>query len=142
MNRIVVYSILFVGCELFLSCQKYFGEKIIVKYIEIFVFLIYLYGLLYFTFLLRETGNNTLITFQPLRSYRRAFAFDSGFLHVLKQIFTGGLIEGLDSIHIESTETLDGIILNILRFVPFWVHAPLPFEKDRKSTRLNSSHQD
>ncbi len=59
------------------------------------------------------------IRLQPLGAYRGAFIFDSGFLHVIKQIFTEGLSEGLNSIHIESTETLDGIILNILLFVPF-----------------------
>lgn len=73
------------------------------------------------------------IRLQPLGAYRGAFIFDSGFLHVIKQIFTEGLSEGLNSIHIESTETLDGIILNILLFVPFGYMLPCLFKRFQKA---------
>lgn len=134
MNRVIIFSIPVVGCVLFLACLRYcFSKNKHIKYIEIFSFLIYLYGFLYFTFFSREAGDDALIRLQLLKSYKRAFAFDSGFLHVIKQIFTEGLNAGLDSIHIESTETLDGIILNILLFVPFGYMLPCLFKKLQKA---------
>lgn len=134
MYRIIVFGILVVGCVLFLSCLKLlFGKNKYIKYIEIFAFLIYFYGFLYFTFFSREAGDNVLVRLQLLRSYKRAFAFDSGFLHVIKQIFTEGLNSGLNSIHIESTETLEGIVLNILLFVPLGYMLPCIFPKLQKA---------
>lgn len=51
MNRIMVFSILVVGCVLFLSCLKLLlGKNKYIKCIEIFAFFIYFYGFLYFTF--------------------------------------------------------------------------------------------
>ena len=136
MNRSMVFGILVVGCVLFLSCLKFlFGKIKYIKYIEIFAFLIYFYGFLYFTFFSREAGDDVLLRLQLLRSYKRAFAFDSGFLHVIKQIFTEGLNSGLNSIHIESTETLEGIILNILLFVPLGYMLPCIFKKLQKALR-------
>lgn len=82
--------------------------------------------ILYFS---RETGDAAFIRFQRLRSYKRAFVFGSDFLHVIKQIFTKELNLGLNSIHIESTETLEGIILNILFFVPLGYILPCIFKK-------------
>ena len=79
---------------------------------------------MYFTFFSREAGPVAVIRLQPLRAYRLAFTFDAGFFHVIKQIFTQGLSEGFDSIHIESTESLEGIILNILLFIPFGYMLP------------------
>lgn len=40
---------------------------------------------------------------------------------------------GLDSIHIESTEPLERIILNILLFVPFGYMLPCLFKKLQKA---------
>lgn len=134
MNRVIVFSVLVMCCVLFLSCLKHcFSKNKYIKYIEIFAFLIYFYGFLYFTFFSREAGDDVLVRLQLLRSYKRAFAFDSGFLHVIKQIFTEGLDSGLNSIHIESTETLEGIILNILLFVPFGYMLPCIFLKLQKA---------
>lgn len=130
----MVFGILVVGCVLFLSCLKFlFGKIKYIKYIEIFAFLIYFYGFLYFTFFSREAGDDVLLRLQLLRSYKRAFAFDSGFLHVIKQIFTEGLNSGLNSNHIESTKTLEGIILNILFFVPLGYMLPCIFKKLQKA---------
>ena len=70
---------------------------------------------------------------QPLRAYRLAFTFDSGFLHTIKQMFTEGLSAGFDSIHIESKKVLEGIILNILLFIPFGYILPCIFKKLQKA---------
>ncbi len=134
MNRVMVFGVLVVGCVLFLSCLKHcFSRNKYLKHIEIFAFLVYFYGFLYFTFFSREVGDNALVRLQLLRSYKRVFAFDSGFLNIIKQIFTEGLNAGLDSIHIESTEPLERIILNILLFVPFGYMLPCLFKKLQKA---------
>lgn len=134
MNRVIIFSIPIVGCILSLAClRRCFSKNKYTKSIEIFSFLIYLYGFLYFTFFSREAGDDAFLRLQFLRSYKRAFAFDSGFLYVIKQIFTEGLNSGLNSIHIESTETLEGIILNIMLFVPFGYMLPCLFKKLQKA---------
>lgn len=51
MNRIIVFGILVIGFVLFFSCLKHlFGKNKYIKFIDIFAFLIYLYGFLYFAF--------------------------------------------------------------------------------------------
>lgn len=134
MNRIMIFSILVVGCLLVLSCfKRYFNQKRYIRWIEIAFFSIYLSGFLYFTFFSRESGQVTIMMLQPLRAYRLAFTFDSGFLHTIKQMFTEGLSAGFDSIHIESKKVLEGIILNILLFIPFGYMLPCIFKKLQKA---------
>lgn len=89
------------------------------------IFILYIFS--------REAGAVAVVRLQPLRSYRLAFTFDSGFLHVINQIFTQGLSKGFNSIHIESTESLKGIILNILLFIPFGYMLPCIFGKLQKA---------
>lgn len=128
------FSILVIGCLLILVyLQRYHNKNRFLGHIKMIFFLTYLSGYLYFTFFSREAGEDVFIRLQPLRSYRRAFAFDSGFLHVIKQIFTEGLSVGFGSIHIESTETLEGIVLNILLFVPLGYMLPCIFKKLQKA---------
>lgn len=134
MIRILIISILVMGCLLILSCiQRYIKSVKKMWAVKIILFTIYLGGYLYFTFFSREAGAVAVVRLQPLRAYRLAFTFDSGFLHVIKQIFTQGLSEGFNSIHIESTESLKGIILNILLFIPFGYMLPCIFRKLQKA---------
>lgn len=133
MIRVLTISILVLGCLLTLFCiQRYIKSARKVWAVKIILFTIYLGGYLYFTFFSREAGAVAVIRLQPLRSYRLAFTFDSGFLHVINQIFTQGLSKGFNSIHIESTESLKGIILNILLFIPFGYMLPCIFGKLQK----------
>lgn len=134
MTRIAICSILVLGCLLILFClQRYFSKKKYFLSIKIVLFTIYLGGYLYFTFFSREAGAAAVFKLQPLRAYRLAFTFDSGFFYVIKQIFTQGLHEGFDSVHIESTESLEGIVLNILLFIPFGYMLPYIFKKLQKA---------
>lgn len=73
-----------------------------------------------------------VVRLQPLSAYRMAFTFDAGFVHVIKQIFTQGLSEGFHAIHIESTESLEGIIRNILLFIPFGYVLPCILKRLQK----------
>lgn len=134
MVRMIRFSILVIGCLLVLAyLQRYHSKNRYLGHIKIIFFLTYLSGYLYFTLFSREAVEDVFIRLQPLKSYRRAFAFDYGFLHVIKQIFTEGLRVGFGSIHIESTETLEGIILNILLFVPLGYLLPCIFRKLQKA---------
>ena len=135
MSRIIICSILVLGCLLILSClQRFLSKNKYFFSIKIILFIIYLGGYLYFTFFSREAEPVAVIRLQPLRAYRLAFTFDAGFFHVIKQIFTQGLSEGFDSIHIESTESLEGIILNILLFIPFGYMLPYILKKLQKAS--------
>lgn len=130
----IKFSILVIGGFLiFLCLQQYSYQNEYIQNIKRIIFIIYLGGYLYFTLFSREAGGTAFVWLQPLRSYRLAFTFDSGFLHVLKQIFTEGLSAGFDSVHIESTESLEGIILNILLFVPLGYMLPCIFRKLQKA---------
>lgn len=134
MNQIVKFSILVIGCLLIFICLQHFFKKVkLEQFFKILLFVMYLCGFLYFTFFSREASSEAIMTLQPLKAYRKAFTFDSGFLHVVKQIFMEGLNAGFDSIHIESTETLEGIVLNILLFVPFGYMLPCLFKGLQKA---------
>ncbi|MBD5540667.1 MAG: VanZ family protein [Lachnospiraceae bacterium] len=134
MDRVIICGGLVIECLLGLLCLKYaFSKRKYMRWGAIVCFAIYFCGFLYFTFFSREAEQETFAMLQPLRAYKLAFTFDSGFLHVIKQIFTEGPRVGFDSIHIESTETLEGIILNILLFVPFGYMLPCIFRKMQKA---------
>lgn len=134
MTRITKFSVLVAGClAIFFCLQRYFKKIKYGQFIKVFLFVIYLFGFLYFTFFSREVGPEAIMTLQPLKSYRLAFTFDFGFGHVIKQIFTEGLSAGLASIHIESKKILEGIVLNILLFVPFGYMLPCIFKQLQKA---------
>lgn len=134
MNRITTFSILVISCLLFLALlRRYFNKIKYLRYFEIAVFFIYVCGFLYFTFLSREAEKEALLVLQPLRIYRMAFSFDDGFVHVIKQIFTEGPSVGFSSIHIESKRALEGLVLNILLFIPLGYMLPCVFEKLQKA---------
>ena len=60
-----------------------------------------------------------------LRGYRTAFAFDSGIFGALKEMLTEGPVSGLSGIHFVSTEPLEGVILNILLYIPMGYLLPV-----------------
>lgn len=132
MTRVVIYSTLVLGCLLIFLCLKLYPNIKFLENIKIILFTIYLGGYLYFTFLSRVTESEAVVRLQPLNAYKLAFTFDSGFLHVIMQILTEGPRAGFGSVHIESTETLEGIILNILLFIPFGYMLPFIFRKLQK----------
>ena len=60
-----------------------------------------------------------------LKGYRTVFAFDSGILGIFKELFTEGPVSGLSGIHFVSTEPLEGVILNILLYIPMGYLLPV-----------------
>ena len=134
MDRVIICGGLVLECLLGLLCLKCaFSKRKYMRWGAIVCFAIYLCGFLYFTFFSREAEQETFAMLQPLRAYKLAFSFDSGFCHVIKQIFTEGPRAGFNSIHIESTKNLEAIILNILLFVPFGYMLPCIFSKLQKA---------
>lgn len=130
MTRITQFSILVIGCLANFFClQRYFKKMKYGQLIKEILFAVYLYGFLYFTFFSREAGSEAIMTLQLFKSYRFAITFDFGFSHVIKQIFTEGLSAGLASIHIVAKKTFEGIILNILLFIPLGYMLPCIFRK-------------
>lgn len=104
--------------------QKRMKEKEY-RWILFVIFGFYMLGYLYYTMLSREVMPSAKIQLVLLRDYRTAFAFDSGILGTLREVFSEGLASGLSGIHFVSTEPLKGVILNILLYIPIGYLIPV-----------------
>ena len=89
------------------------------------IFGVYMLGYLYYTLLSRDVMPSARIQLVFLRGYRTAFAFDSGIFGALKEMLTEGPVSGLSGIHFVSTEPLEGVILNILLYIPMGYLLPV-----------------
>ena len=91
----------------------------------VIIFGVYMLGYLYYTLLSRDVMPSARIQLVFLRGYRTAFAFDSGIFGALKEMLTEGPVSGLSGIHFVSTEPLEGVILNILLYIPMGYLLPV-----------------
>ena len=91
------------------------------------IFLIYLCGNLYFTLFSRTVGSIARIEQELLSNYKKALAFDGGFIETFYQLLTEGL-PALERIRIQSMTSAREIILNILLYIPMGYMLPLLFE--------------
>ncbi len=91
----------------------------------VIIFGVYMLGYLYYTLLSRDVMPSARIQLVLLRGYRTAFAFDSGILGTLKELLTEGPVSGLSGIHFVSTEPLEGVVLNILLYIPMGYLLPV-----------------
>ena len=89
------------------------------------IFGVYILGNLYYTLLSREVMPAVRVRLVLLAGYKNAFAFDSGILGTLRQLFAEGPAAGLAGIHIESTESLKSVVLNILLYIPMGYLLPV-----------------
>ena len=85
------------------------------KWPLIAVFIAYVLLNAYFTLLSR--GGTQEVVYQPqiLRAFRLSFEFDSGILGTIKRFLTEGLPAGISVV---STEPLEGVVINILLYIP------------------------
>ena len=104
--------------------QKRMKEKEY-RWILFVIFGFYMLGYLYYTMLSREVMPSAKIQLVLLRDYRTAFAFDSGFLGTLREVFSEGLASGISGVHFVSTEPLKGVIRNILLYIPIGYLIPV-----------------
>lgn len=91
----------------------------------VIIFGVYMLGYLYYTLLSRDVMPSARIQLVFLKGYRTVFAFDSGILGIFKELFTEGPVSGLSGIHFVSTEPLEGVILNILLYIPMGYLLPV-----------------
>lgn len=70
---------------------------------------------LYFTFLMREPGEDRLVTLVPLRSYFAVLGWDIQSFHVVGQLLQGSWEEPIAF----AFESLIGIVQNLILFMPF-----------------------
>ena len=70
---------------------------------------------LYFTFLMREPGEDRLVTLVPLRSYFAVLGWDIQSFHVVGQLLQGSWEEPIAF----AFESLIGIMQNLILFMPF-----------------------
>lgn len=89
------------------------------------IFGVYMLGYLYYTLLSRDVMPSARIQLVLLKGYRTAFAFDSGILGTLKELLTEGPVSGISGIHFVSTEPLEGVVLNILLYIPMGYLLPV-----------------
>ena len=89
--------------------------------------LIYLYGNMYFTLLNRSVDSYYRIQDEAFFAYRHSMVFDYGPLYTLQQLLHADWSGGLSTVHIISTEPLEGIFLNILLYIPLGYLLPYAF---------------
>lgn len=133
MIKCIIYGIVvFIGLVALWRIQRTQNESVRKK-LQLLVLICYGMGVLYFTLLSREPDSSSIISIQPFHFFRTVLTFDTGALHVIKemgrQLIDGrlqiGLVYAIRSIHVKSTEPLVGVILNILLFMPLGYILPL-----------------
>ena len=90
------------------------------------VFSIYLLGNLYITLLSREAGRVARYELTFLNAYKKSFQLDSGILGTIRRLLTEGFPAGIQLV---TTEPLEGVILNILLYIPMGWLLPLIWPK-------------
>lgn len=78
----------------------------------------YLYGNFYFTLLNRDAVYYDRIQEEAFHAYRQSLYFDYGPLQILSQLLHADWSGGLSGVHVIATEPLEGILLNILLYIP------------------------
>ena len=101
------------------------------KYLKYFAFVVYLLGYLYFTILSREreTLRTQLVLFN---AYKSAFPSGSNFFEVMRNFWKNDPFSGIHGIQLERTSPLEGIILNILLYIPMGYLLPFVWKTLRK----------
>ena len=120
MLQIGIILLIVVGAFFVLEwAKKRFGRRGYMFFLW-FVFTIYVLGNLYFTLLSRTPGTETKLTLLPFQSYAR-----------MGGAVPAGTEEaaGFAAMFLKGTTALDGIILNILLYVPLGYLLPRLFPK-------------
>ena len=97
------------------------------KPLLVLMFLIYGAAVLYLTLLSRVPEINYNLDIVWFRAARDAIDIDGGLIVLLKTVIKEGIESGLDRIHLESLVHLDGVILNVLLFIPLGYLLPAMF---------------
>lgn len=92
-----------------------------------FAFYILLY--LYTTLLSRTPAKTIQTEFEWFRACRRSFKLEDDIVGTIRRLFTEGPTAG---IHLVSTELLEGVLLNILLYVPMGYLLPMVFGRLRE----------
>ena len=95
------------------------------RWILFVIFGFYMLGYLYYTLLSRDVMPSARIQLVFLSGYRTACAFGSGICGALNAMLTAAPVSGLSGIHFVSTEPLEGVILNILLYIPMGYLLPV-----------------
>lgn len=93
------------------------------------VFVLYILLHLYTTLLSRTPAKTAQTEFEWFRAYRRSFKLEDDIVGTIRRLFTEGPPAG---IHLVSTEQLEGVLLNILLYVPMGYLLPMVFDRLRE----------
>lgn len=127
MERVVAVTILVSGMVLFMALARCLSPRL-QRAVRQVVFAVYLLGNLYVTLLSRRPEPVAHLEMELFSAYRNSFELDYGILGTIKRLLTEGFPAG---IRLVTTEPLEGVILNILLYLPMGFLLPLIMPKLR-----------
>jgi glycopeptide antibiotics resistance protein len=125
MEKVIFFTILVALMVVGMPFLKRFPKKIR-RPMQLATFAVYLLGNLYVTLLSREASPIVRMETVLLSAYRASFDLDYGVLGTLKHLIAEGFPAG---IRLVNTEPLEGILLNILLYIPMGYLLPLLFPR-------------
>lgn len=118
-RQVLVIAVLVVGTALLLAVTNTLTlKKKPNPLFRLAILAFYLYGNFYYTLLNRDAIHYAQVQEEAFHAYKQSLYFDYGPLHVLDQLLHADWSAGLSSVHIIATEPLEGILLNILLYIP------------------------
>jgi glycopeptide antibiotics resistance protein len=126
--RVILLTLIVLGMAVLLPGLLHLSPGKQRKRILYAVFAVYLFGNLYFTLLSRVGMPEAMYELELFSAYRHSLQFDFGILGTIRRLLTDGLPAGIG---IESAESLEEVILNILLYVPMGYLMPVVWPRLR-----------
>ncbi len=105
-----------------------FTRRNSVRAVSLTVFIMYIFGNLFFTLLNRETLSESAIVLQPGSDLQRAFYMDMGIIGFIEEILNTNFSTALASVHVQSNVMAREVLLNILLYFPMGYLLPFVFK--------------
>lgn len=100
------------------------------------VLLIYMLIFVYLVFFSRSASEDYMIHVDPLNDLMKSVRIDTGIIGMLTTVFSEGLEQGIQQIHVEKPEDIAQIYMNIMLFVPMGYLLPYVFNWVQKRVRV------
>lgn len=124
--RVIVISVTVLGLAFMLPALWRARHRKGHAFIVYAIFAVYLFANLYLTLLSREESPKFSYDLELFGAYRQSFQLDSGILGTIRRLLTEGYPAG---IKLETSKLMEGVILNILLYVPMGCLLPIVWPK-------------
>lgn len=122
MIPVTAITILIAGMVIAMPALQSRYEARAYKRIKYSVFAVYLLGNLFVTLLSRNWNPTAMLELDLFSAYRKSFELDYGIFGTLKHVLSEGFPAG---VRLVTTEPLEGVILNILLYIPMGYLLPV-----------------